>query len=151
MLQRIQSVYLFIASIILVCCMFISIGYFSSDMGVTQLPFEMLGVQSGDSTVYATWGLFVLILIGVILSLVTIFLFKNRPLQIRISIFNLIILVGYYATLIFFIFKIKTDMSASFYMKWTICLPAVALILLFLAIRSIGKDEVLVRASDRIR
>ena len=35
--------------------------------------------------------------------------------------------------------------------SWTVCLPLVAIILNWLAIRAIGKDEVLVKAHDRLR
>jgi hypothetical protein len=35
--------------------------------------------------------------------------------------------------------------------SWAICLPFVALVLIWLAIRAIGKDEVLVKAYERLR
>ena len=72
-------------------------------------------------------------------------------MQIRISIFNSILIIGYCAALIYFIFKLQNTFDIKFFMKWTICLPIVALILNYLAIRGIGKDEVLVRSYDRIR
>lgn len=151
MLQRIQSVYLFIVTVLLMTCMFLSTGYFSTDAGVHQMVFKALGVTVPDQPFQSTWGLFVLLLLSSIISFITIFLYKNRPLQIRLSIFNAIILVGYYCVLGFFIWKLKAALNAEFFMNWAICLPAVALILDILAIRAIGKDEVMVRASDRIR
>jgi hypothetical protein len=36
-------------------------------------------------------------------------------------------------------------------LSWPVCLPFVALILNWLAIRAIGKDEMLVKAYDRLR
>lgn len=151
MLQRIQSVYLFIVTVLLVTCMFLSLGYFSTDGGVHQMVFKTLGVTIPDQPFQSTWGIFVLLLLSSIISFVTIFLYKNRPLQIRLSVFNTIILIGYYCVLGFFIWKLRTALSADFFVSWAICLPAVALILNILAIRAIGKDEVMVRASDRIR
>jgi len=85
-----------------------------------------------------------------LLSFTTIFMFKKRMLQIRMTIFSTILLVGYYATLITFIFMLKDD-SMTFSASWTLCLPFVAIILNWLAIRAIGKDEVLVKAYDRLR
>jgi hypothetical protein len=41
--------------------------------------------------------------------------------------------------------------SMTFSPSWTVCLPLVAIILNWLAIRAIGKDEVLVKAYDRLR
>ena len=55
-----------------------------------------------------------------------------------------------YATLVTFIFMLKEE-SMTFSPSWTVCLPLVAIILNWLAIRAIGKDEVLVKAYDRLR
>ncbi len=151
MLQRIQSVYLLLVTAIVAFAMFLSLGYFSEDLGVTQMLFSSLGVNISATDFYATWGLFALLLISSVISLVTIFLYRKRPLQIRLSIFNSIVLIGYYGALVFFIYRLKKGLGAEFYMNWAICLPAVAFIFLILAIRAIGKDEVLVRAADRIR
>lgn len=151
MIQRIQSVYLLVVTVILAFSMFLTTGFFSVDSGVTQQVLMSLGVTLTDGTVYSTWGLFVLLLLSSIISFVTIFLFKNRPLQIRLSIFNTIIMIGYYGVLAFFVWKLQSSLAASFSMNWAICLPLIALILNVLALRAIGKDEVLVRAADRIR
>ena len=70
--------------------------------------------------------------------------------QIRLTIFSTILLIGYYATLVTFIFMLKEE-SMTFSPSWTVCLPLVAIILNWLAIRAIGKDEVLVKAYDRLR
>ena len=64
--------------------------------------------------------------------------------------FQHILLIGYYATLVTFIFMLKEE-SMTFSPSWTVCLPLVAIILNWLAIRAIGKDEVLVKAYDRLR
>ena len=150
MIQRIQSVYLFLVTIILGCSAFMPLGYFSADGGVTKSIFKPLAVVLEEGS-YSTWSLFGLLLISALLAFITIFLYKNRPLQIRISVFNVILMLGYFGALLFFIFKLKSTFEADFFMKWTICLPIIALILNYLAIRGIGKDEVLVRAADRIR
>ena len=150
MIQRIQSVYLLLVAIILGSTLFIPFGYFSTDEGLTSALFRPVGLAMEHGT-YSTWGLFALLSISAILAFATIFLFKRRPLQIRLSIFNSLLMVGYYGVLIFFILKLRSELDASFFMKWTICLPIIAFILNYLAIRGIGRDEVLVRAADRIR
>ena len=90
------------------------------------------------------------LLVVAVLAFGTIFLFKKRMLQIRLTIFSTILLIGYYATLVTFIFMLKEE-SMTFSPSWTVCLPLVAIILNWLAIRAIGKDEVLVKAYDRLR
>jgi hypothetical protein len=60
-----------------------------------------------------------------------------------------VMLIGYYMALVAYILMLaeNTTFSAS----WTICLPFVAIILNWLAIRGIGADEALVKAYDRLR
>lgn len=150
MIQRIQTIYLLLVTIILGSALFTSFGYFSADQGMTSILFKPAGLSTAEGT-YATWGLFSLLAISALLAFAIIFLFKKRPLQIRLSIFNSLLMIGYYGVLIFFVFQLRSKLDASFYLRWTICLPAVAFILNYLAIRAIGKDEVLVRAADRLR
>lgn len=150
MIQRIQSVYLLIVTILLVVCLCTPVGsYIASDYSVSQ--FTNLTIIAPDGAKdYAPWALFAILLVAALLAFTTIFLFKNRMLQIRLTIFSTILLLGYYATLVAFIFMLK-DETMTYTASWTVCLPAVAIILNWLAIRAIGKDEVLVKAYDRLR
>lgn len=54
-------------------------------------------------------------------------LVQKRMLQIRLTIFSTILLIGYYATLVTFIFMLKEE-SMTFSPSWTVCLPLVAII-----------------------
>lgn len=147
MIQRIQSVYLLVVTILLVACLCTPLATSIYDGNVSK--FTNLYVMAEDGAKeYSPWALFAILLIASLISFGTIFLYKKRMLQIRLTIFNTILLVGYYATLITFICMSEwTDLTAS----WTICLPLVAIILNWLAIRAIGKDEMLVKAYDRLR
>ncbi len=54
-----------------------------------------LAVIAPDGTMnYAPWALFAILMVVAILSLVTIFLYRKRMLQIRLTLFSSIILVG---------------------------------------------------------
>ena len=66
------------------------------------------------------------------------------------SIFNSLLLVGYYIAFFAFYFALKNDENL-FRIGWALCLPLVSIILNILAIRSIGRDEVMVKAADRLR
>ena len=149
MIQRIQSVYLLIVTILMVVCLCNPVGTIVSESKEIS-EFGNLFICLPDGTKdYAPWALFVILLLVAILSFGTIFLFKKRMLQIRITIFSSILLIGYYLTLIAYIFMLveTTTFSAS----WNICLPLVGIILNWLAIRGIGADEALVKAYDRLR
>ena len=98
---------------------------------------------------YAPWALFAILLVVAVLAFVTIFLFKKRMLQIRLTIFSSVVLIGYYLALVGMVFMLADD--TSFTPSWSVCLPFVAIILNWLAIRGIGADEALVKAYDRLR
>jgi D-alanyl-lipoteichoic acid acyltransferase DltB (MBOAT superfamily) len=149
MIQRIQSVYLLAVTILMIICMCSPVG--SIIAGTQEISeFGNLFITLPDGTKdFAPWALFVILLVVAILSFGTIFLFKKRMLQIRLTIFSSVVLIGYYMALVAYIFMLAEE--ASFSPSWTICLPFVCLILNWLAIRGIGADEALVKAYDRLR
>ncbi|MEG1564152.1 MAG: DUF4293 domain-containing protein [Bacteroides sp.] len=149
MIQRIQTIYLLLVTAVLVASMCLPVGCFVDADGVSY-TLKPLGMQLGE-TFHSTWGMFGILLLSAIISLCTIFLFKNRMLQIRMSIFNAVLLIGYYLTFLAFMFVLKGDLNATFLLAWSLCLPLVAIILDVMAIRSIGRDEVMVKAAERLR
>lgn len=152
MIQRIQSVYLLVVTILLIVAMCSPVGKFIAADGVTAYGFTPWGVSLASDASQSTWGLFCILLLSGLVAFGTIFLFRNRMLQIRMTIFNSILLVGYYITAVVFIFVLKGKIEASvFQLGWALCLPAVCIILNYLAFRAIYKDEVMVKAADRLR
>lgn len=149
MIQRIQSVYLLIVAILSVIVISNPVGSFiGTDNSITE--FTNLSLISQDGTEnYEPWALFAIQMISAIISLVTIFLYKKRMVQIRFTLFNIILAVGYYATLVTFVFMLKGE--STFVPSWVVCLPFVGIVLDWLAIRAIGKDEMLVKAYERLR
>lgn len=149
MIQRIQTVYLLVVAILMVVMMSLPVGYFYTKTSVSELT-NLAVIAPDGSANYAPWALFVLIMLVAVLSIVTIFLYRKRMVQIRLCLFSIIILVGYYATLAAFVWGTLKD-SGSFSPAWTLCLPLVSMIFEWLAIRAIGKDEMLVKAYERLR
>ena len=150
MIQRIQSVYLLVVTILLIVCMCTPVGaYIAEDYSVSKFT-NLCVVSAGGVKDYAPWAMFVILVVAALLSFTTIFMFKKRMLQIRMSIFNSLLLVGYYIAFFAFYFALKNDENL-FRIGWALCLPLVSIILNILAIRSIGRDEVMVKAADRLR
>ena len=149
MIQRIQSVYLLVVTILMIVCMCNPVGSIIASTNEIS-EFGNLCITLPDGTKdYAPWALFAILMVVAILSFVTIFLFKKRMLQIRLTIFSSIMLVGYYLALIALALMLAE--GTSFTPSWIICLPFVAIVLNWLAIRGIGADEALVKAYDRLR
>lgn len=116
--------------------------------------FSYMGVidSTNSEVIYPTWPLVILSSLTTLVAFVSIFIYKKRMLQIRFSIFNLILIIGYIPMLVYYIFDIIKELGiATTAYKTPIVFPVIAAILTFLAIRATGKDEALVRSLDRIR
>ena len=149
MIQRIQSIYLLIVTGLLIAAMCLPVGQFIASDGVTAYIFKPLGVTLTEDTFQSTWGI---LFLSTVVAFCTIFLFRNRMLQVRMTVFNSILLIGYYAAFFVFMFMLKDDLDAmTFQLGWALCLPAISVILNYLSFRAIYRDEVMVKAADRLR
>ena len=101
MIQRIQSLYLLIVTALLIAAMCLPMGYFIDTTG--EHPFKALGIDV-NGTFQSTWGIFGILMLSALVAFATILLYKNRMLQIRMSIFNSLLLVGYYIAFVAFYF-----------------------------------------------
>lgn len=153
MLQRIQTVYLLIIVALMTAILFLPLAVLQS--GDQLFTFDAFGVSTMDAQaelVYPTWGLFALDVIILLLAFWTIFLFKKRILQIRLCVFNAILMLGFYALFAFFYWNLSDQKETlSLHLKIALSFPLISLILDYLAIRNIGADEALVRSLDRLR
>ncbi|WP_294078831.1 DUF4293 domain-containing protein [Proteiniphilum sp. UBA5384] len=150
MLQRIQSVFLLLASAAMLVASVTPLALFlyNADKAV----FEAMGIYLNGDLNSSTWGLFAIGVTSSVVALLTIFLYKNRMLQIRLSIFNVVLMVGFYLYFGFIVYKLYSVESLQFQKIGVgIIMPVIALILTILAIRRIGADEVLVRSFNRLR
>ena len=150
MLQRIQTVYLLIIVALTVATLFLPLAVLQQGDALFSFDASGLSTMIGEpELLYPAWGLFALTAIIAIIALVTIFLYKKRILQIRLCVFNALLILGFYG---FLIYSLKGDMEgASVSVKIALSFPLVNLILDYLAIRNIGADEALVRSLDRLR
>ena len=100
---------------------------------------------------YPMWPLFLLILVASSLSVFTIFKYKRRPVQARLSILAAVLfLLWYPAVVLVNKFMMPSGLQFDIVDVWG-ALPAVSTILCMLARKGIMDDERLVRAADRIR
>lgn len=150
MIQRIQTLFLLIASACMLVAVVTPLAKFI--LGNELVVFEALGMYKDGDIVNSTWGLFTVGAISSVLALISIFLYKTRMIQIRISIFNIVVMLGFYLYFGFLFYKINPESGLQFQgIGVGIIMPIIAIILTYLAIRKIGADEVLVRSLDRLR
>jgi hypothetical protein len=147
MIQRIQTVYLFISALLITSLLKLKFA----DLSVNNelYTFVAKGIYAGENLIFNGLAIFIFILIIAMLHFVVIFLYKKRILQIRILVFTIVLLVGLFGMFFYFTYAGFTDAKVAF--KVPVVFPIVAAILDFLAIRAIGKDEALVRSLNRIR
>lgn len=151
MIQRIQTVYMFLAVVAVMVGLFTPVGHFHQD-GIETLGFNNLWLSLADGTkCWSPWAMCVLLSLVAVLSFVAIFFFKRRMLQVRLTVISGLLLIGYYIVFGVFVYVFKGRYGGDFTLNWTAGLPAVALILEYLAFRGIMKDELIVRSLDRLR
>jgi len=156
MIQRKQTLFLLLTVIVCALGLFLPVGIIQPEgMGTDSLVYN-LGVVSGDGgiSVSATCvPLFLLLSVTAVLSLVTIFLYKNRKQQMALcSVAMLFDALWYidYALMFFGIIPVP-EVQGAMQPQFAACLPLVGLILLAMAKKGVSDDEKLVRAADRIR
>lgn len=150
MLQRIQTVYLLLASICMVVSLLTHLAIFS--IAGEMIRFEAIGFYMNEEIIFSTWGLFVIGNISAILSVIIVFLYNKRMLQIRLSGINIFLILGYYGLIAFYIYMRNPEVDSTFQnIGIGIITPFIGMILTYLAIRKIGADEALIRSLNRIR
>ncbi len=145
MIQRIQSIFLLLSGVSFFSLF--GVPFATSTVAIPKLLSDMIyNVQ--DSPI-----LMVLCGLGGLLSIAAIFLFNNRPLQLKMSYLAIVvsILLPLVAFLLLFNEQTFTTQSDKINDAFGLYLPFISLILSILAARFIGKDENTVRSMDRLR
>ena len=139
MLQRIQTIWLLLAA----ACGFLTLkfSFFSGNKLDTanMKVFEYLTASGSIILLILTVSVFVA-------ALISVFLYKNRTLQLRIVLVAL--LVG---LLNIFLYYRETTKFVDGTYSFTAILTLVVPVFLVLAARNIYKDEKLVKSMDRLR
>ena len=156
MIQRKQTLFLLVAVIASLLCFFMPIGVIMpKGMGGVVSLYNLGFVDdNGTITVSGTClPLFILLAVSTALSLATIFLYKNRKLQLSLCATNLLFSVLWYIdyALLFFGMVTVPEVEGNVEVKFAACLPLIAIIMVVLARKGVADDEKLVRAADRIR
>lgn len=177
MIQRKQSLFLLVAICAMAMCFTFPVvtvtstsGWGAAVSGELNLiaktnPYMMDQVANSEAVVMSQkgyvslWPLTLLTIASALVALVALFMYKNRVRQMRVVAVGYLLAVIDFA-LIFvwavdaYVAKVTevlkcTDVNVHYGIgTW---LPLVAVVLMFLAQRSIRKDEEKVRAADRLR
>jgi len=151
MIQRIQTLYLLLVLILSGITLFSVQAGFVGNADAIHYVLNYKGIFSGVNYVQNVWALSALCVLIPIIALITIFLYKKRILQIRLSIINSVLLAGYYGLLFIYLWQAGNVLNADWYLNIVTAFPLINIILTFLAIRAISKDEALIKSLNRLR
>ena len=151
MIQRIQSVFLFVSLCFMVPMFFVPVAQLVFETGEI-FNFNLAGFSYTEVETTIHKNQYSLMLFGILicaLNLIIIFMYKSRVLQIRLCIYNILLLAGLTGVIIFSAYNVLNVQTVSFSLP--VVFPIVAMILHYLAFRSIRKDEIMVQALSRLR
>lgn len=136
MIQRIQSVWLLVAS--LLAFLTLKLSFYSG----THLPDNLYHQLNGTDTILL---MIPTIALGM-LTLITIFLYKTRIIQLRLSIAGILL-----ELLVLFLYFRQLKYYSQGEYAITSVLHLIIIVALILAARGINKDEKLIKDSNRLR
>lgn len=155
MIQRVQSIYLFFAGLLIGALYLFPILH-TVYAGIIPVNLRVTGVYQDASGAQLHTQIFVALTavtaIIAILPIVIIFLYKNRKQQVAMCYSALLVIIGY----CFWVGEtiegvVQGAHVRTFNYGIGLFLPIVSIMLVILAIRAIKNDEKLVRSADRLR
>ncbi len=151
MIQRIQTLFLLAVTVLSGLMLTGNILLMDNGNGtVFNISFMGLG-ENGAGVIQRLWPLKVIMALVPLLAIAAIFLYKKRPLQMRITMFVLLLSLGTLILGAFYVMTFDRKIDVTLIWKVRAVFPLVSAILAWLAYRSIMKDDLRVRSYDRLR
>lgn len=136
MWQRIQTIFLGVALLLVGALFFCNVSTILGEGGAVE------HVRYTEKLSYL-----IVLIVSTLLLISCLISFKVRMLQMRITVFTAVVLLGFEGLLAYDYFSNMSDMVFSF----TAIFPLLASILCFMASRKIYQDEIMIRAASRLR
>mgnify|MGYP006303265229 FL=1 len=154
MIQRIQTLFLFLAAVAIGDMFFFPFAEMITLKGEIYM-FWFDGLRPAEQNIPGvfvdTLPLIILMGLSGIIPLINIFLYKKRVLQMRLCIFDILLMAGLLGLEYFYLDHARDLVDATIHYNFPVILPVAGIILLYLAFRGIRKDELLIKSIDRLR
>jgi len=135
MIQRIQSVYLIIVILVNILAVFFLAGYLDDILNlIVEFGFEY----------HLYFGIISL------LSIIGLFLFKNRSSQMKVGVMNLLLNFVALGFLVYWLLTLPGEIDIS-EKGIGLILPVISIVFIVLAQKAIKRDDELVKSADRFR
>lgn len=151
MIQRIQT--LFLLAVVILSGLMLTGDLIIMDSGTgTLFNISVAGLgEVGGSLLQRLWPLSFIIGLVPVLALAAVFLFKKRPLQMRITMFIMLLSLGTIILGAFYVIMFDRKIEVTVIWRIKTLFPLISAILAWLAYRAIMKDDLRVRSYDRLR
>jgi hypothetical protein len=155
MIQRAQSIYLFLVVVLMSLFLLFPIADLITNESVT-LKLYSYGLKrftNGDSQkLMSAFPLLILAVVIAIINFYDIFLFNKRTTQMRLCVYNILLMIGLIA-LSFYYFRVVNKAYEIAYHNFKIAaiMPVFCIVLNIMAFSGIRKDELLVKTYERLR
>ncbi len=152
MIQRVQTLYLLIATIFTAILLFMPLAYFCGPVstgGITAWQIELTDAL-GETQIQPIYVVGILLLSSTLLPLITIFLYRKRKLQMRLCLIELFLLIISFGAFAYHYTR-QNNADTGGMVSPLLFLLLVAIVSVLMARWRIAKDEMLVRSLDRIR
>lgn len=161
MIQRIQTVYLLLAALAGVFMFMVPVLTVAPEVhqegSITVYQVSGLQVdqinQDASAMYLRPWAVLITNALVLLMSVFLVFLYKNRPLQLRLSRLLFLLIVVQVVLLVLGAEKIKAIAGPHYALSFPVgaILPVLELVFVYLAANAIRNDERLVRSADRLR
>lgn len=154
MIQRIQSVYLFIAGLASCMALFAPMAaLWTKGFGDPMLSFRAFGYESSIPEMAGRYphGVIIFLCLTAFIAFFAIFVFKNRKKQLSLVYTGIVCNLLACASIVAYMLSIANKFELEVGVEIYSALPLISLLSFFMACRAIKKDEALVRAANRIR
>ena len=152
MLQRSQTLYLLGVFILSVFMLTGPLALVTVEGGELILKHSGVFDMEGVKMEVATWPLTLMFILVMALAFLNIFFYRHRIRQLRICVFLMLLNAGIVGLIFYYTYfmGLKFDGLGTIH-RWRIVVPPITIILLYLAFRRIRRDELMVKAYERIR
>jgi glucan phosphoethanolaminetransferase (alkaline phosphatase superfamily) len=155
MIQRIQSLYLLMTTILPLLFLKGSFLKFINKTG-SEILFRFDGIfqtnpDNGLTLIRQNIPIPLITILITVLSLIAIFLYKKRKIQLRITLATIIMTVILIGLIIYYSYSVTDEFQAVLVPLFKMFIPVLILVFGILAYRGIKKDEDLVSSYYRLR
>ena len=152
MLQRIQHIFLLLSAVATGLMIFKPLVSIEVAGGESAFMFAgAIRTEGAGETILSCIPLMFLICLITAISLLTIFLYKKRLLQMRFTVYNMILMVGLIVLGYYYASKGANEISGDIQLTFYTVMPVVSFILSLLAWRGVRRDYLMLKAVERIR